>query len=177
MTVFYADKNVRIEFRVVRAFPTSQLVQNEYGIFSNFSAKTVLITKQGKSEVEIELMSHNSLMIATSRENETFVSSKSERPIIERNGKTVELEPVYFFSLFPGAHWGSDQELKERHRTFVRELVEEIAGFIREKQELRAERESAPREVPAMLQGLRALSPAVSLKKPAPTTNDSSTPI
>ena len=128
MVSFYSDDNVTLDFRVVRAFKTSEAVAEQYGILANFSAKTVLVTKDS----ETELMSHNALMI-TRRDGKLAISSSSKKDSWNNSqGQRVDGPRVYFTTLFPGDGFSTNSD---NYQQFVTKLVHEMKQFIEEKKQ------------------------------------------
>jgi len=125
MVHFYSDDNVTIDFRIVRAYPTSSEVREQYGIFANFSAKTVLITKDS----EVELMSHNSLMLTNSNGEINISCHFKQDTWNNRFGHTVTGPKVYYTTIFPC----SSEKFsctEEQYHDFMKRLVAEMKEFI-----------------------------------------------
>jgi len=146
MVHFYSDDNVTIDFRVVRAFPTSYEVREQYGIFANFSAKTVLITKN----TEIELMSHNSLMLTNDNGEISISCPYKQDTWNDKNGRPVIGPKVYYTTIFPlSSELHSCDE--DQYRQFMKQLVAEMKEFIDLKKKQAEERRLAASKEQPML--------------------------
>lgn len=156
MPKFYesTDKSVSIQFQVVRAYITPEDVMADHGIFANFSAKTVLCKK---GQLDVPLMTHNSLTISVNRENKPFVGSKGE--------DVPSGQRIFFFSLFPGVTLSNNEKEIKRSEDFIQELIVEIQAFVKMAR-ARAETQERDRSanVPQALKDLQKLS----LKKDPP---------
>jgi hypothetical protein len=122
MSNFFKNDIISLDFRVVRAFLTPEHVKSRYGILANFSAKTVLTV----ADKEVELMSHNALML-TVRNNQLAIGSHNKQDTWkDSQGNNVIGRKVYYTSLFPG------DNLSKRNIDFVKELAIEIKQFAEE---------------------------------------------
>lgn len=160
MPNFYSKGNVRVEFRVVRAYITTDEVRNKTGTVANFSAKTIL--HNGK--VQEVLSSHNSLRLTVSREGHLFVSSDYKQSQYSQNGRPTAGPKVFYFALLPGSNDGGQKE--QRYDKFVGELAEEIQKFVIQARAAKEDKANQPREMPEAVAGLTALAPQ------AKTSND-----
>jgi hypothetical protein len=152
MAFFFEKGPLKVEFRIVRAYVTSEDIRNKTGIIANFSAKTIIHT--GKEE--IEAMCHNALTLTLSRQNHLFISSAYEQHPVVRNGNKTMSPKVYYFSLLPGSD-RSDEAI-ETYDKFVETCAEDIRKFIIEAR-TRKEEEPKERILPASAMNLAALSP------------------
>lgn len=153
MPKFFSKGNVSVEFRVCRAFLTSQQVQQQTGIIANFSAKTIIVN----GRVETEAMSHNALMLTVNREGHLFVSSKYEQVPTTYGARSVLGKKVFYFSLMPGSD--KQEASLETYDKFVNELAEEIKAFVLMARSRSEEKKATPRRMPDSVAGLISLSP------------------
>lgn len=148
MVFLSKSKTNRVEFRVVYAFPTAKHVQEEYGIYYNFSAKVFMHV----GGVEVPLMSLNQMSIVVSKDGRDYVSSMSNRPTLtnKNTGQRYLGKRVDATTMFPGHR--DSEEGRENYQAFMTDLLNEIDEFIKEK---RAEQK--PRKVPERLANLETL--------------------
>lgn len=166
MPKFISSPGLTIEFRVVRAYPTNPDVQKQYGIFANFSAKTIAI----QDGVETVLMSHNSLMLCTNRDGNPYVGSKHED---DPSGQRI-----FFTALYPGVVISSDQKLKETSQKFMEDLTREIREFIvTAKKNLERREQDRLANVPPALRDLGKLGIVKDKPKAKTTKNTDNLPI
>lgn len=136
MVNFYSDDNVTLQFRIVRAFGTPEAVREQYGILANFSAKTVLVN----GDKEVELMSHNSLML-TVRSNRIYISSPYKQDTWnDKAGNSVQGPKVFYTTLFPLSYEKETDDDYERYDQFVQQVIIDIKEFIEKKKEEARER-------------------------------------
>lgn len=137
------SNNVVLE--VVRAFPTSEEVQREHRIFSNFSARLVV---DG-----VPVVSLNDLSIRLSRDNQLFIGSQ---------GRKFSDGTIWAVGFFPKGHDLTEKEEAkqiERGNKLVEDLAEEIATFIKKAQARLVEREAQPIKLSATAAKLAAIKP------------------
>jgi hypothetical protein len=155
MVNFYKKGDLKIEFRVVRAYVTSEQVRKQTGIVANFSAKTIIHTGKG---LEFVAMSHNALTLTVSRENHLYVGSDFEQHLVTRNGKQTMSSKVFYFSLMPGSD--KSENTLEKYDNFVGDLANEIRDFVIKMRGQQEENANAPaRELPEAAKGLQDLAP------------------
>tara|TARA_R110002074_G_scaffold402324_1_gene606987 strand:- start:32631 stop:33149 length:519 start_codon:yes stop_codon:yes gene_type:complete len=155
MPNFYKKGDVKVEFRVVRAYITSEQVRKQTGIVANFSAKTIVHTGKG---LEFVVMSHNALTLTVSRENHLYVGSDFEQHLVTRQGKQTMSPKVFYFSLMPGSD-RSETSL-ENYDNFVGDLANEIRDFVVKMRGQQEENANAPaRPLPEAAKGLEDLAP------------------
>jgi len=166
MPKFFSKANVSVEFRVCRAFLTTQQTQQQTGIIANFSAKTIIVN----GKVETEVMSHNALMLTVNREGHLFVSSKYEQPPINSNGQSILGKKVFYFSLMPGSD--KHEATLQVYDKFVNELADEVKEFVSMARSRSEEKKVTPRRMPDSVAGLIAMSP----NKPVKLVNNDDIP-
>lgn len=137
------SKNV--DFKLVRAFYTTEEVRQDYGIYANFSGKVVV---DG-----VDLVALNDLSLRVSRDGVSYIGSQSRQ---------IDRGYIHAIAFFPkGSMSTEEHEIEQQKRAdkFIADLSEEINQFIADAQKRLEERISQPRPVPNTIAKLAGMKP------------------